>query len=98
MRIFGSSFVYSWGKAKKKHMIIFDVFVGLVAIVCIASVIASFFMGIFLVVTHYNLDRAVVKFFDPEYYDRRTHELLYGDESYEEYKRMMDTARKFKNQ
>lgn len=78
-------------------MTIFDVFAGLAAIVCIASAIASFFMGIFLVVTHYNLDRAIVKFFDPEYYDRRTHELIYGDESYEEYKRMMDTARKFKN-
>lgn len=76
-------------------MTIFDVFAGLVAIVCIASVITSFFMGIFLVVTHYNLDRAIVKFFDPEYYDRRTHELLYGDESYEEYQRMMETARKF---
>ena len=98
MRIFGSSFVYSWGKAKRKNMTIFDVFAGLFAIVCIASTIASFFMGIFLVVTYYDLDRAIVKFFDPEYYDRRTHELLYGDESYEEYKRMMDTARKFKNQ
>ena len=33
-------------------MTIFDVFAGLVAIICIASAIASFFMGIFLVVTH----------------------------------------------
>ena len=82
-------------------MTIFDVFVGLAAIVCIASVIASFCMGIALVVTHYNLDRAVVKFFDPKYYDRRlerNYKMFYGDESYEEYKRMMDTARKFKNQ
>ena len=79
-------------------MTIFDVFAGLVAIVCIASTIASFFMITFLVVTHYDLDRAIVKFFDPEYYDRRTHKMFYEDESYEEYKRMMDTARKFKNQ
>lgn len=79
-------------------MTIFDAFAGLVAIICIASLITSFFMGIFLVVDYYGLDRAIVKFFDPEYYDRQAHELIYGDESYEEYKRMMDTARKFKNQ
>ena len=79
-------------------MTIFDVFAGLVAIVCIASLITSFFMGIFLVVTHYNLDRAIIKFFDPEYYDRKIYKEFYGDEKYAEYKRMMDNARKFKNQ
>lgn len=78
-------------------MTIFDVLAGMFAIVCIASTIASFFMGIFLVVTYYDLDKVIVKFFDPEYYDRRTHKMFYGDESYEEYKRMMDTARKFNN-
>lgn len=82
-------------------MTIFDIFAGLFAIVCIASAIASFCMGVALVITNYNLDKAFVKFFDPKYYDRRlerNYKMFYGDESYEEYKRMMDTARKFKNQ
>ena len=78
-------------------MIIFDVFVGLVAIICIASAIGSFFMGAWLIIAYYDLDKAIIKFFDPEYYDRRYHKMFYGDESYEEYKKMMDTARKFKN-
>ena len=78
-------------------MIIFDVFIGLVAIICIASAIASFFMGAWLIISYYDLDRAIVKFFDPEYYDRKIYREFYGDENYAEYKRMMDTARKFKN-
>ena len=79
-------------------MTIFDMIAGLFLVMVIASTIASFFMITFLVVEYYDLDKAIVKFFDPEYYDRKTHKMFYGDESYEEYKRMMDTARKFKNQ
>ena len=51
-------------------MTIFDVLAGLFVIMCIASAIASFFMITFLVVEYYDLDRAIVKFFDPEYYNR----------------------------
>tara|TARA_B100001093_G_scaffold142700_1_gene135156 strand:+ start:618 stop:782 length:165 start_codon:yes stop_codon:yes gene_type:complete len=51
-------------------MTIFDIFAGLFAIICVASAIASFFMGIFLVVEYYGLDRTIVEFFDPEYYNR----------------------------
>jgi len=51
-------------------MIIFDILAGLFAIICVASTIGSFFMGIFLVVEYYGLGRKIVKFFDPEYYNR----------------------------
>lgn len=67
---FWPHFVYSWGKAKRKNMTIFDIIAGLFLVMVIASTIASFFMMIFLVVEYYDLDRAIVKFFDPEYYNR----------------------------
>jgi hypothetical protein len=51
-------------------MTIFDIIAGLFLVMVIASTIASFFMITFLVVEYYDLDRAIVKFFDPEYYNR----------------------------